>query len=95
MNQHEPKRSNATQNDQFFLTMSTTRQILTIALLDEEVLFTWACQRWVTLFKYLQEFKVAYQQRQLERLIFDYTLIIIGNWKPRFKIFELRCLWNQ
>ena len=30
-------------------------------------------------FKYLQEFKVAYQQRQLERLIFDYTLLTVGS----------------
>ena len=27
--------------------------------------------------------------RQLERLIFDYTLIIAGSWKTRFKIFYL------
>ena len=61
MNQNQPKRCNATHNDQYFFTMSTTRQILTIRLLAEEALFTWAFQRWVSLFKYLQEFKVAYQ----------------------------------
>ena len=33
--------------------------------------------------------------RQLERLIFDYTPIIVGSWKSRFKIFEFKCLWNQ
>ena len=31
--------------DQFILTMSTTRQILTIPLLTEEALFTWAFHR--------------------------------------------------
>ena len=40
----------------------------------------------------LLEFKVAYQQRQLERLIFDYTPIIAGSWKSRFKIFEFKYL---
>ena len=41
--------------------MSTTRQILTIPLLAEEALFTWAFCGRVLLFKYLQELKVAYQ----------------------------------
>ena len=60
MNQKEPKRSNATAiHDQFFLTMSTIKQILTITLLTEEALFTWAFQSWVSLD--LQEFKVAFQ----------------------------------
>ena len=52
MNQNVPKRSNATHpqlatatHDQFFLTMSTTRQILTIPLLVEEALITWSFQR--------------------------------------------------
>ena len=30
-------------------------------LLTEEILFTWAFPKWVSLFKYFQEFKVAYQ----------------------------------
>ena len=33
--------------------------------------------------------------RQLERLIFDYTPIIVGSWMSRFKIVEFKCLWNQ
>ena len=47
MKQSEPKRSNATHkpattiHDQFFVTMSTTKQILTIPLLTEDALFTW------------------------------------------------------
>ena len=41
MNQNQPKQSNATHNDQHLLTMSTTRQILTIPLLVKEALFTW------------------------------------------------------
>ena len=61
MKQNQPKRSNATHNDQYFLTMSTTRQTLTIRLLAEETLFTWAFRGYVSLFKYLQKFKVAYQ----------------------------------
>ena len=28
--------------------------------------------------------------RQLERLIFDYTPIIVGSWKSRFKIFDFK-----
>ena len=63
MNQEKPKQIKATHNqqqwDQFFLTMSTIKQILTITLLTEEALFTWAFQSWVSLD--LQEFKVAYQ----------------------------------
>ena len=35
-------------------------------------------------FKYLQEFKVAYQKRQLETLIFDYTPIFVGSWKSNY-----------
>ena len=37
----------------------------------------------------MQEFKVAYQQEQLEKLIFDYTAIIVGSWKSRFKTLNL------
>ena len=63
MSQEKPKQIKATHNqqqrDQFFLTMSTIKQILTITLLTEEALFTWAFQSWVSLD--LQEFKVAYQ----------------------------------
>ena len=33
-----------------FLSMSTTRQVLTVSLLMEEALFTWAFRRWVSLF---------------------------------------------
>ena len=33
--------------------------------------------------------------RQLEKLIFDYTPIIVGSLKSRFKIFEFKYLWNQ
>ena len=40
MNQNESKRSSATNNDQYFFAMSTTREILTIPLLAEEALFT-------------------------------------------------------
>ena len=46
---------------QFFFTMFTASQLLTIPLLTEEALFTWAFRSWVSLFKYLQEFKVACQ----------------------------------
>ena len=45
MSQNQPKRSNAPHNDQYILTMSTTRQILAIPLLAEEALFTWAFRR--------------------------------------------------
>ena len=48
-------------HDQFFFTTSTSSQILTIPLLTEEALFTWAFQKWDLLFKYLQNFIVAYQ----------------------------------
>ena len=58
-------------------------------LLTEEALFTWAFRRWVSLLKHLQEFK------ELERLIYGYTPIILGSWKPRDQNFELEYLWNQ
>ena len=102
--QNEPKRAETkwctpqqtiTVQDQFVLTMSTIRQVLTIPLLLKEALFTWAFQGWVSLFKYLQKFKVVYQYRRLKRLIFDYKPIIVGSWTSRFKIFEFKCLWNQ
>ena len=48
-------------HDQFFLTMSTIRQLLTIPLLMEEALFTQEFRRQVSFFKYLQEFKLGYQ----------------------------------
>ena len=57
--QNEPKRAEkklcnpqpaTTIHDQFFLTMSTTRQILTIPLLTEEAFFTWVFRRWVSIF---------------------------------------------
>ena len=35
--------------------------------------FAWNFEVWISLFKYLQEFKVNNQKRELERLIFDYT----------------------
>ena len=47
MNQNELRRSNANPgpataiHEQFFLTMSTTRQVLKISLLTEEALLTW------------------------------------------------------
>ena len=41
--------------------MSTIRQVLTMPLWTEEALFTWQLRRRVSLFKYLQEFKVVYQ----------------------------------
>ena len=44
-------------HDQFFLTMSTIKQALTILLLMEKALFTWAFRSWVSFFKCLQEFK--------------------------------------
>ena len=28
-------------------------------------------------------------------VIFDYTPIILGSWKPRDQNFETECLWNQ
>ena len=39
---------------QFFLTMSTIRQVLSILLVTGEALFTWAFRSWASLFKYLQ-----------------------------------------
>ena len=102
--QNEPKRAErkkcnpqpaTTIHDQFFLTVSIIRQVLTIPLLTEEPFFTWTFRRWVPIFKYLQEFKVAYRWKQLERLIFDYTPIVVGSWKIRFKTLEFKCLWNQ
>ena len=72
MNQNEPKWSNATHNqqktihDKFFLVMSTTKQTLVVLLLTEEALFTQAFRRWVSLFKYLQEFKAARRVRILK-----------------------------
>ena len=71
------------------------QQVLAILLLAEKALFTWAFLSLVSLFKGLQEFKVVYQQRQLEKVIFDYTRIIVGSWKWRFKIIEFKYLWNQ
>ena len=29
------------------------------------------------------------------KLTFDYTHIIVGSWKTRFKVFDFNCLWNQ
>ena len=81
--------------DQLLLTISTTRKVLASLLLMEEALFTWAFRRRFSLFKYLQEFNVAYQERQPERLIFDYTLIILVCWKSRDQSFELEYPWNQ
>ena len=40
---------------------TTIKQVLTIPLLTEEALFTWAFRSSVSLCKYLQEFKLAYQ----------------------------------
>ena len=48
-------------HDQFFLTKSPIRQVSTTLLLTEEALFIWVFGRRVPLFKYSQEFKVAYQ----------------------------------
>ena len=62
---------------------------MTIPILTEEALFTWTFRRLVSLFEYLHELKVAYQQRQPERLIFDSTPNIVGSWKSRFKILNL------
>ena len=75
--------TNKTIYDQFFLTMPPIWQVLTIPLLTEEASFTWA------FFKYLREFKVAYQQRHLERVIFDYTPIIVGSRKSSSKFLNL------
>ena len=33
-----------------------------------------------------------HNDQALERLIFDYTPIIVGSWKSRFKIFGFKCL---
>ena len=74
--------------------MSIMRQVFAIPLLMEEALFTCAFQRRASLCKCLQMFKIAYSQRQLERVIFDYTPIVVGSWKSRFKILEFKCLWN-
>ena len=60
--------------------MSRARQVLASPLFMEEALFTWAFRRW----KWL-----------LERLISDYTPIILGSWKSRNQNFELDCFWNQ
>ena len=100
ISQNDPKRAErkeckwqpvTTIHDQLFFTMSTI--VLTIPLLT--ALFLGAFGRWVSVFKYLQEFKVVYQQRQLERLIFDYKPIIVGSWNPRFEILQFKCLWNH
>ena len=56
---------------------------MTIPLLTEEALFTWEFQRWVTLFKYLQEFKI----KELERLIFDDTPINVGSHVSKLNVF--------
>ena len=74
--------------------MSTTRPVFTIPLLTEEALFTWAFDDLiVSLFKYLQEFKVVVNQlRQLERVTSDYTHIIVGSRKSCFKAFQFKCL---
>ena len=54
---------------------------MAILLLAEKALFPWAFLSLVSLFKGLQEFKVVYQQRQLEKVMFDCTSIIVGSWK--------------
>ena len=68
--QNEPKRPETKYcdpqpataiHDQDFFTMSTIKLVLTFPLLTEEALFTWTFGRLVSLFKYLQEFKVTYQ----------------------------------
>ena len=57
MNQDKPKQSNANPepaaaiHDQFFLTMSTIKQTLTIPLLTKEASFTYVSRRWVSLSK--------------------------------------------
>ena len=67
MNQKELKRINATHNQKqsftvnFSLPCPQSGRFLTIPLLTEEALFTWAFRNLVSLLKYLQELKVAYQ----------------------------------
>ena len=39
--------------------MSATKQVLASLLLTEEALLTWSFRRWVSLFKFLNEFKAA------------------------------------
>ena len=41
----QPTTSNSNSRSLFFFTMSTIRQVLTITLLMEEALFTWAFRR--------------------------------------------------
>ena len=65
MYQNEPRRSNARTSNKRFET-NCPYHVRNPAgfgnpLFTEEALFAWAFQRWVLLFKYLQEIEVAYQ----------------------------------
>ena len=64
MNKNQPKRSNAIHNDQYFLNQAhfdnpfnSRRSFIYLDI--SKMSFT---------FKYLEEFQVAYQKRQLKRL---------------------------
>ena len=66
MNQNEPKRNNATHNQQQRFTTNFSYHVYDQAgfdnpFINEKTLFTWAFRRWVLTFKYLQEFKEAYR----------------------------------
>ena len=89
MNQNQPKRSNSTRNDQYFLTMSTTRQILTTLYQRKR---RYLLKNFEDEFHLLSIYKSSrwhIKLRQLERLIFDQKSIIVGSWKERFKILNL------
>ena len=87
----QPKTSNSNSRPTFNYHV---HQVLAIPILTKEAFFTWAFWRWVGLFNHLQEFKVAYQWRQLERLIIYYTPVIVDSRRSRFKILEFKSLWN-
>ena len=57
-------------------------------------LFTRAFRTWVSVFKFTRV-QGSTSIKAARKVIFDYQPIIVGSWKPRFKILEFKCLSNQ
>ena len=79
MNQNEPKQSNATHNQQ-----------------NSRPIFPYHAHNQSDFGKpFINERDFIYLDISKMGFIFDYTSIIVGRWKSRFKIFEFKCLRNQ
>ena len=94
---NDSKETKASRNEAMQLTNSNndSRSIVPYHVHNQaglDNLSVWALRKWVSLFKCLQEFKVAYQQGQLERPIFDYIPIMVGRWKLCLKTLNLDVL---